>query len=75
MADGPVLVEVHIEIPVGATLSNTYRHERSITLQFWATQEARDQFVATLAPEYDTYLQLKAKYEKINYSDTEDMGS
>jgi len=75
MSDGPVLVEVHIEIPVGATLNNTYRNERGVTLQFWATPEAKDQIVTMLMPEYETYLKLKAKYEKIQYSETEDMGS
>ena len=48
MSDKPILVEINIALPAGTTVTNIYRNAREITIQMWATPEAKDQIVTAL---------------------------
>lgn len=43
-----ILVEVSIEIPEGARINGIYREDRKVTVQMWATPEAKKQILVML---------------------------
>lgn len=47
MSDKPILVEINIALPAGTTVTNIYRNARDITIQMWATPEAKDLIVTS----------------------------